>query len=125
MNHDRALEMLDHTWNYARTNDNQHRTYPIGYCSNHTLLNEKYLAYHKHATKEEAEECYKKYELDNNLRLNAGTIGEETLVKCHECKEFTNITTTVNGWRMYYLCDEHRTRETMEKIFVVGESFHS
>lgn len=121
MNHDRAMEMLDHTWNYARTNDN--RTYPIGYCRGEIGVSD---SYHKHATKQEAEECYKKYELDNNLRLNAGTIGEETKRKCHECDEWTNVCTTVGSpWRMWYLCEAHRNRSTMEKLFVVGESWHS
>jgi len=122
MNHDKALQMIDKTWNYTRSNDNQNRTYPIGYCA--SFIN-KTDDYHKHATKEQAEECYKKYELDNNLQLNAGTVGERTQFKCECCEEWTNIATRIGGWETHYLCDEHRNRETMESIFTVGESFHS
>lgn len=118
MNYDKAREMEDHTWNYSRQNDD--RIHPIGYCrgTKDTC--------HKHTTKEEAEECYKKYMLDNHLRLDGGFMKNQKL-RCQikDCDEWTQNTSYIQ-YQQFILCDEHRNRKTIESIYnCSGESIHS
>lgn len=121
MNYDKARELLDHTWNYSRQHDED--IYPIGYCSK--ILNDNNES-HRHKTCEEAEECYKQYELDNNLILDGGKLGDKKKCQVEGCTNHTNISSHIGAFDWFILCDEHRNRKTVETIFSVrGEFIHS
>lgn len=120
MNYDKARQMQDGTWNYSRQHDNM--IYPIGYCRTHEL-NE---SWHKHTTQQEAEECYKQYQLDNSLRLEGG-IMSNTKVKCQVdgCEEYSGVTSYID-YECFVLCPTHRTKEVIATMFdCSGESIHS
>lgn len=119
MNYDKAREMEDHTWNYSRQNDDM--IYPIGYCASR---GNKENIMHKHSTQQEAEECYKSYVLDTGLNLEASVEG--AMFKCKVCATYTNKMATIDGWKLYHLCDEHRNRKTVETLYdCSGLSMHS
>lgn len=111
MNYDQARQLVNLTWHYTRMNDD--RIYPIGYCADHD----------GHITQKEAEDCYKKYTLDNNLIF--GSI-DNAQFKCEICGVWTSKDALINGWHIYHLCDEHCNRTTVETLYdCSGESMHS
>ena len=73
---------------------------PAGYCTGH--------ADKPHATAAEADGCWRKYLLEQTLKLDA-TRGEQG--KCiapSGCETETNRTVVINGYPRGYWCDEHR-----------------
>lgn len=76
-----------------------------------------------HATLEEACECYKSYQLDHSLRMDQVT--SSTMHKCQVCGTWTQAIATVGPWLHFYLCDDHRNREEVAKLFSIGESWGS
>lgn len=133
-------------WDYTRRND--HRIWPKGYCAGWRDLSpevyglgedsvafkrdqermEKFRAkYHNdgHATKEEACACYREYLLDQELRLDKQMSGQKRICQVEGCNEWTQGMAEV-GHEPFILCDQHRTREEVEKLFGdVGETFSS
>ena len=122
---------------------------PVGYCTGWDPFTERQLgvvfhskeeldkanaemAVHKdkyhtdgHANEQEACECYKQYLLDNNLRLDGHTLSDQQL-RCEICGEFTQGMVIIAGkYNHFILCDEHRTRECVEKLLTIGESWES
>lgn len=85
-----------------------------------------------HDTKEEACECYRQYKLDNHLRFFSQkdtAHRHRTLYACQAtsgCSEYTASYASIGGSCQYWiLCDVHRNRENVEKLFNVDESWHS
>lgn len=85
-----------------------------------------------HATAEEACACYRVYLLDTQLRLYDPKDAPKpptTLHRCQApdgCPEFTAGLAEVGNGDHWRLCDAHRTRETVEKLFrEVGEAWTS
>lgn len=79
-----------------------------------------------HATAEEACECYKRYLLDTRLHLVAEEpVNASSQHKCEVCGKFTACNATVGPYRLFTLCLEHQTREQVEKLLKVGESWES
>lgn len=112
MNYDQARELVNHTWHYTRMNDD--RIYPIGYCTDHD----------GHASKQEAENCYKSYILDKHLQLDGKIDG--ALFKCQMCDNYSDGCVYIEGWMRYKLCDTHRTRAVVETLYdCSGTSIHS
>lgn len=113
MNYQKARQQeVTGKWHY--TNKNDGRIYPIGDCAGHE----------GHNTAEEAQECYKRYLLDNNLILDHKW--SEPFPKCKVCGEITSGMAFISEAEQYIaLCDTHRTKEEVEKIFHVGESLWS
>jgi hypothetical protein len=77
--------------------------------------------YHRdgHATAAEADACYQQYQLDNELEFYGKPTGKvDTLHACKRpgCSEFTAGMARLGQHRHFYLCDEHRNRETVEFI---------
>jgi len=77
--------------------------------------------------------CFRKYKLDTSLRLNkppSGTRPHE-LHTCEEpskaCKNYTANLATIagSGFGSWNLCDDHLNRETVERLYKVGESWGS
>jgi len=79
-----------------------------------------------HATKEDACECYKRYLLGTALRLQPTEPDNASQQnRCQACKKFTACHAMVGPYRMFTLCPEHQTREEVEKLLTVGESWES
>lgn len=96
-------------WHYTCLNDNQRRTWAVGYCADHG----------PHATKRDAEECYKKHELDKTLRFlpDVALRGGTTLEECVECGAITTGFASIGHGipKFIPLCEAHRTRPIVEK----------
>ena len=151
MNHNVALQYPDNTWAYCRNGR------PTGYCKPFSELTEDQIknwygprpedlerynremdSYRKaneegkchdggHATKEEAEECYKQYTLDFMIRISEDKENARQLNRCeHEgCKEYTSGAVWIGAYDVINLCKEHRTREVIAEHVRVGESWDS
>lgn len=68
-----------------------------------------------HATYEQAGECYKEYLLDHRLKLGRKMTDQK--LKCEVCGEWTSLFATLGDSEMWTLCQEHNTREEVEKLF--------
>lgn len=117
-------------WDYTCRNDGQ--IWPVGYCAGRLVdvmkvPEDKREPYHEdgHETAEEAQECYKRYVLDNDLRLDSKMSGQQRRCEADGCEEWTQGLATIRGGQMFVLCDEHRNRETVEGMFSVGEIWSS
>ncbi|MBL4817955.1 MAG: hypothetical protein JKY15_01810 [Deltaproteobacteria bacterium] len=123
MNYDQARQVKDGSWNYSRQNDES--IWPIGYCSSSYSDTNKT---HKHKSKEEAEQCYKKFIMDTQLVLDAGKFGDGELIKCEikDCKESTDTYTRIGSFIIRKYCNTHRNIKTVsENYSVSGVSIHS
>lgn len=90
-------------WHYTAENDG--RIFPVGYCAQGCA---------GHATPEEAREHYRLYLLDN---ANYEDRLVSTQQKCEVCGEWTQgIASIPVNMESHVLCDEHRNRETLDKI---------
>lgn len=127
-----ARERVDGRWDFTCGN------HPTGYCGEFTewgdkekqMFGESYANYiiedqkkykfrHKHhtdghATKEEAQECYKQYLLDNQMHVMNNKNSQH---KCKVCSEWTTQFVTVGESCVMTLCEKHSTREEVEKIY--------
>ena len=139
MNYFTAKQRLsDMLWDYTMNN------IPIGYCQKYIdpdsynenirkfmsksevqrirLFKEKYHT-HGHPTKEEACNCYKEYILDHALSLNRKD--ESCQRKCQKCKQWTNLIAGVGAYNIWFLCEQHQTREIVSELYEVWESWES
>lgn len=142
MNHLCARQRTaDERWDYT------YNGVPYGYCREYKPISEdvKWLSadqikaenekmeklksnFHAdgHATKEDACACYKKYLLDTSLRLvEKEPENASQQNRCQVCKKFTACHASVGAYRMFTLCPEHQTRECVESLLSVGESWES
>lgn len=78
-----------------------------------------------HETKQEACDCYKRYQLDHELRLHPKQENPSELVKCRVCSEFCSGYAMIGAYTMIPLCESHCTREEVENLYSVGESWES
>lgn len=79
-----------------------------------------------HATKQEACDCYKRYQLDTSLRLQPSEPENATQQhKCQVCQKWTACHASVGAYQLFVLCPEHQTRECVESLYRVGESWES
>ena len=88
-------------------------SHPVGYCADDCP---------GHATEEEACEHYKQYLLDKRMR--PGTLSNQML-RCRECKEFTDGVVHIGAYQMFILCPAHQGKETVAKHLRIGESWES
>lgn len=139
----RPLQRTDGRWDYVCTNGAG--TFPIGYCHEYRELKAEgvlagfpkvhldrenaEMAQHKdkyhgdgHATAEEAEACFKTFQLDQRLHLDGHQ--EDAQHKCLVCGEWTQGFAYLHGadviQREWKLCEAHRTRESVEKLWDEG-----
>lgn len=79
-----------------------------------------------HATEQEACDCYKRYMLDTALRLQPTEPENASQQnRCRVCNKFTACHAGVGPYFLVTLCPEHQTREHVESVFTVGESWQS
>ena len=142
MRHSSALKRVsDGRWDYT-TNG-----HPTGYCCEYRPLqeeggvfspemakahNQRMLPlvgnFHAdgHETEQEACECYKKYMLDTSLHLTPEEPANASQQnRCKVCGKFTACCAFVGAYNMFVLCPEHQTRECVESLYSVGESWES
>lgn len=81
---------------------------------------------HGHATRAEAEECYKKFLLDQRMYVQDGSRAT-SLHRCRAagCENYSGGYIRVGGYTLFILCTEHRNREVLEELFSVNESWES
>lgn len=159
---------VDGRFDYTCRNNSD--TWPLGYCRPYRpfkvadffqsgphgeagrleieRLNARYARFqHKyhtdgHATAEEAELCFRGFELDNHLSFGRMTVAEAkdrrlqlyycqapyaNAAKTKDCNELTASSAWISGGgtRHWNLCEEHLNRETVEKLFQVGVTVSS
>lgn len=133
MNYYKASERVkDHRWDFTCTNDG--RTWAIGYCAgwpDYTEeefnripdLRERAAALEKfkdkyhldgHPDSAAAGSCYRQYLLDNRTSYGGKLIGQQR--KCAACGAWTDQYAQVDQEHIY-LCSEHATRETLERVY--------
>lgn len=140
----------DKKFDYTCMNDGV--VWPVGYCHAYGPFDEKDLGpvfmgdanrmareneengrhahkYHRdgHATPGEACSCYRQYLLDHRSRLHAKKKeAAQTLEKCAICGAWCSNMGEVGNWHHWFLCDEHLTQESLEKLLPsVGETWSS
>lgn len=94
-------------WHYTRRNDNQ--IWPVGYCRDQCP---------GHPSADEAVEHYRQYLLDEELRLDGRLHAEQR--PCAVCAAWTQGLATLGEIAVLVLCDDHRTRETVDQLFRFG-----
>jgi len=130
----------DNRWDYTRNG------YPTGYCQEYrpipldSFLGERIAKAHNekmeplrcnfhsdgHATEEEACECYKRYMLDTQLSLRTSEPeNAQQAFRCKVCNAWTSCVASVGAYQIFFLCPEHQTRECVESLYSVGESWES
>lgn len=67
-----------------------------------------------HATKEEAEEHYRQWELDKETRYDGKLSGQQ--LQCQLCQAWTQRFARVGQVNTYILCDDHCNRESLEPL---------
>jgi hypothetical protein len=124
----------DMRWDYTVRNDD--RTSPVGYCAPYMEWTEEFFKKigigedhpqvvlgknfkHKHhtgghATREEAQSCYREYLLDQRLRLKRERT--DTQKKCAVCGSWTTLYAEID-METWDLCEAHNSREEVEKFF--------
>lgn len=148
MNWYAARQRKDQRWDY--TCQNSSGVFPMGYCAgwretttediaarpelaavaDHILADQEKRRPHRakyhtdgHASEEEACACWKRYQLDNELRLHDPPKDPDTLHRCAaDCGIFTAGLAEVGEHWHRHLCDEHRTREVVERLFLATRS---
>lgn len=142
MRHLSALKRVsDGRWDYT-TNG-----HPTGYCREYAPIkeygsgvnpeaargyNQNMLPFVKnfhtdgHETEQEACDCYRKYILDTSLRLTPEEpVNASQQTRCRICNKFTACHSYVGAYNLFVLCPEHQTRECVESLYSVGESWES
>ena len=87
-------------WHFTKMRDGQ--IWAVGYCAEHE----------GHATKEEAQECYRKYILEREV--SQGRLAEWH--SCFVCGAPSKNCVEVGGLKLLILCDEHNTTQQIEKL---------
>lgn len=128
----------DRRWDYTLSSDEENWCHALGYCagwhefqagkpfpaSECLRLNTKILPfkdkYHTdgHATVAEAHACYREYILDQELHIFPERPSPDHLHRCQapECERYTSGMITCGSFNQWMLCDEHRTRATVEQL---------
>ena len=134
--YDARQRQTDKRWDYTCQNDG--RVWPVGYCAGYHEPKDDGIVrwrederqrviankdkYHRdgHATDEEARECYRLYLLDNDVQEMTFAEAQHPCVAPvgeSKCNVWTQKALEIRHGGHYPLCDEHRNRETLEKLF--------
>lgn len=130
MRHLLALQRKDGRWDFVCMRKDTVR--PVGYCReydaidvmNYPLSDEEQHhmrsfahKYHTdgHDTAEEAQECYKRYLLDQRLRLGQRMSNQQQ--KCRICDAWTDQFVTIGASTLYVLCSQHNNRESVAELY--------
>ena len=107
MQYREALQRKDGKWDYTVTWDKVTR--PAGYCATKCS---------GHETKEEAEECYRIYMIDNasyrNVQFDEDRRDQHH--KCEICGIWTMCRAQVDPIEEHFLCPEHLNKESLLKV---------
>jgi hypothetical protein len=132
MNYDEPRQReTDKRWDYT-THNKRTGTRSIGYCRGWDEKTGEKLRPNKdkfhtdgHETREEALECYRQYQLDNELFFGKELLDSQA--RCIECGEWTQLMVQVGYGvgRVFVLCEKHQNRETVAKHLKPSTSIHS
>ncbi|HNC58756.1 MAG TPA: hypothetical protein PLP33_25240 [Leptospiraceae bacterium] len=67
-----------------------------------------------HETKEQAQQCFREYVLDQEVRFNHKDSG--SMSKCRICGEFTQLYVT-SDTVLITLCEKHHNQESLETVY--------
>src|SRR5688572_10606469 len=101
----------DGRWDYTegRREQGQFFAHPIGFCGD--------AGGGHHETEDEARACYRRYELDCQLRFSDGaTSTSRHRCRAPGCEEWTGGYAELGRSQMFILCDKHRTREVVAQL---------
>ena len=104
-------KQIDKLWHYTCMNDGQ--IWPVGYCADSCS---------GHVTEKEAREHYKRYLLEKRIEFSKH---ENQQRRCKECNVYTEGYVSIDGWPKFDLCEQHQTKEIVEKFLTVGTSMSS
>lgn len=104
MNYYQPRKRKDGKWDFTCRNDDD--VWAVGYCAE--------AGGGHHESEEEARDCYTKYLLDKELTFTKMANQQR---RCQVCQEYTEGIAQVGQATMYVLCDEHRNREEVEKLY--------
>ena len=106
MNYLEARERKDGSgWHFTSMNDG--KVHAVGYCGSHA----------PHATKEEAEECYRVFLVDEAMKRRHRTTDSKHKCQAKDgCSEFTEHFIPVGMFEMLFLCDQHRNRDEVDRL---------
>jgi hypothetical protein len=78
-----------------------------------------------HATEQEANECYRQFQLDTGLAFSRPVSGELHACEVRGCQNCTTNSASLHDaiCTTWYLCDDHLNRETVEKLYNMTESW--
>lgn len=132
----------DMKWDYTCRNGDF--TQPVGYCGGYIEWTEEMLKrlglpedhpsilremqfknkYHTcgHDDQVEARCCYRVYLLDHRLKLKCEH--PDAQIKCAVCGKWTTFYAEIDT-QMWDLCEEHNTREEVEKLFAAPDEIWS
>lgn len=140
-----AQRESDKRWDFIRINDRH--AYAVGYCagwrefSGIEGMDPEAIAHFKrqhemqygpfkvnyhtdgHASREEAVECYRRYQLDTELKLGIEDTG--TMRKCEACGEWTTLSALFVTGQAWTLCAAHNNREEVEKLYQQADRIYS
>lgn len=94
----------------------------------HKKFKDKHHHPEGHNTPEEACECYKEYQMDNNLSFVKVELGNaDTHRKCEveRCNIMTASYAMINSIQRWDICIGHLNKEEVEKLYKVVNSFGS
>lgn len=99
-------------------------TYALGYCANDPTNNNEHCK--GHGTPDEAREHMRQYGLDN-MRIREDNLNAHTQHKCEApgCLTYTSGSVHIGGYTHFSLCSEHRTRDCVDGLYNVHESWES
>ena len=109
-------------WTRESLTGKQHERVILDLLADQEIKRKFFESYHTdgHATREDANACYRLFLLDNRLTLNAGTTDRQQ-IRCDaaDCNEWTQSHASVDH-QDYWLCETHMNRETIETLFSVS-----
>jgi hypothetical protein len=91
---------------------NDGQIWAVGYCAEHE----------GHATKEEAQECYRKYLLERRTSFD---LVLRDWIGCRVCGRPTKKGALVGPTDYYPLCKQHLNQQALETLVKVGEEVSS
>lgn len=122
----KVTERKDHRFDFTCSDRGNRNIFPVGYCSRYrdTFNSEltadafKFIEKHHtngHATKQEAADCYKEYQLDHRLTLMVNR--PDAIKPCEVCGKKTPYSVNIGGDHAFDLCEKHNNREEVAKLY--------
>lgn len=124
MNHLYAAQLDDGSGKWRYIMRGRDGAFAVGYCAHDPQNNGELCP--GHDTKDGAYEHMRQYGLDNvHVREDNPKANTQNRCKAPGCATFTSGSVTIGGYTYWPLCSEHRTREVVDGLYEMGESWES